>query len=339
MSMHRLFADWYQVVTIESKGETLSKRWEGIEEVIKSLKANLALDIVRLFFKKHSKDSEFSTNFAEYFKKVDNTFLMRGNDLELQVLAGATIMSCLDTSQKDAMNIAYGVVCSDFQGLAPLVPIPEAIDYANKYLLEQSIKIRSRSEFTQIEAEIKADDLPSSMKQIMDAANKRLESLSNSLQIQREESAILWWLFGEYSNDVKSRMADLGLPAASLIAGKELADLTLFVPGHLSSEAILDKMLRTVKADLTKTINLKDTINATPLTWRKQLLEEIDLSGIEDLCPILYAIGKSVETGDNNAWAVVFEKSTGLKAEAPISAVRLAMQILQESLFVELDNE
>jgi hypothetical protein len=331
--MHKYFADWYRVMTIESNAETLSNRWEGVEAVIKSLDSHLVLDIVRLFFKKRPKDPNFLVSFAEYFKNADITFPMRGNDLELQVLAGASIVNCLETSQKYAINIAYAVVCSDLQGLIQPVLMPEVIDDAKTYLLKESTKTHSKIEFAEIKVEIESDDLPTSITQLIDTANNSLKSLYNSIQIQKEESNILWWLFGEYSNDMKCRMAELKLPAASLIAGKELADLTLFVPGHSSAEAILDKMLRSGRKDIAKATTLSAAIKAAPLTWRQQLLKQIDMSEIDELCPILYAICKSIETKDDVSWAVIFENNIGVSAEEPILAVRLAMQIFQEILF------
>lgn len=335
MSMHPLFADWYRIVTVELDEEILVKRWEGIEEAIKSLEADAALDIVRLFSNKPPKNSEFSTSFAEFFKKVDGAFLMRGNELELQILAGATIINCFDTSNDEATNIAYGLICSDFQGVAPIVPIPEIIVHAYNFLREQSNKNRSQNEFTPIQTEVKAEQLTETMQ----ITAREVNALHNSLKIQREQSDILWWLFAEYSNDMKCRMADLKLPAASLIAGKELADLTYFSFSHLASKAFLDRMLRAVKKDISKAINLNDAINATPLPWREQLSKDVDLSGINDLCPIYYAINKSVETKDKSAWTVTFEANTGLKAETSITATKLAMQIFQETLFADFYME
>jgi len=55
---------------------------------------------------------------------------------------------------------------------------------------------------------------------------------------------MLWWLVSEYSRDRNQSWKKVGLSATSIIAGKELADLTRIIPGPVAAAAFLDRIVR-----------------------------------------------------------------------------------------------
>ena len=120
--MHKDFADWYRLVDLQPKGETIEKRWQAIEQFCESVNAAQALELIRLFYGRSAKDHGFLGTFRSPFKTVDGTFPMRDNAAELQVLAGATTVQILEDDRYELADVvALGIVCTDYRGgAAPL---------------------------------------------------------------------------------------------------------------------------------------------------------------------------------------------------------------------------
>jgi hypothetical protein len=49
MDMHKNFAEWYRLVSIEPKGDVLKSRWAGVETWSVSLSDDAVLETVRMF--------------------------------------------------------------------------------------------------------------------------------------------------------------------------------------------------------------------------------------------------------------------------------------------------
>jgi hypothetical protein len=361
--VHRDFADWYRIAAIELSGEMLEKRWQAIETFVESLDIPGALELVRLFYARPPKDSSFIETYRAAFKDTDPTFPMRDNDLELRVLAGAAIAHLLETDTAQLADAtALGMVCAGYRGLRQDTSIPEIADRARNYLFKRSSSLRASKEvptfvipeleITELLESLKRscqgndlatlaepiippfEKLQSAIRQLAESTENAINCLTDLQQLRREESNILWWLFGEYSRDLNRRMADLGLPAACLVAAKELADLTVVLPGPLAATAFLDKMLRTIKPKLPDSTTLQKAVNASPREWRSRWIRKDDVELIEDLCPVLLAIMKSLETDGPDDWVPAFEKAAGIKVSESILPLDLACQAYEENLLV-----
>ena len=109
--MHKYFADWYRVASLKPQGDLLGNRWKSIEKLGKSKDASRAMDLVRLFRAKPLSNNGFLDECRTIFQETDPAFPMRGNELELRVLAGATTAWCLDNcSDKLADAVAFGLL-------------------------------------------------------------------------------------------------------------------------------------------------------------------------------------------------------------------------------------
>jgi hypothetical protein len=49
MDMHKNFAEWYRLVSIEPRGDVLKSRWAGVETWSVSLSDDAVLETVRIF--------------------------------------------------------------------------------------------------------------------------------------------------------------------------------------------------------------------------------------------------------------------------------------------------
>jgi hypothetical protein len=323
--VHRDFADWYRIADLEPKVEMLEKRWQGIEEFVESLDATNTIELVRIFHKRSVRDRQFIADYRNTFKAIDSTFPMRDNDLELRVLAGSSIVCLLEIGPSNfADAAALGMVCSDCRGLLNETLLPEMVALARAYLFSRSEHLRARGEvpaitvpdlnlenlleaFRQTCATDGLPNLPEPVVALIEAlasainhhstsVEKAMSRLSERQRLLQEESDILWWLFGGHSRDLKQPMAALGLPATCLVAAKELADLTTILPGPLPAPAFLGKMIHAATRKLPSSMTIQEAVNASPREWRNQWFRKDDMEHIADLCPILLAILKSLET-------------------------------------------
>lgn len=370
--MHPDFATWYRIAGIDPKTVSLDKHWDAIEKFAKKVDKQGGLELIRMAFAKPSKDTEFTKNFIGALQKSDPAFESRNNNLEMEILAASTTAHLFERDDIQlADTVALATVCADFQGLHSPIKVPELIDLAYSYLHRRSDKLRSSTAATQFQVpkpkineaitEIKRylpaegeaatqvninyivqyipgilNDLNSSVAKLVEALNTLSVKTTQALLLQQEETDILWWLFAEYSNDRKSRMSEVGHPAASIITGKELSDLTSTLPGPVAAEAFIDKMLQTVtKNRKHKETSVHDAIIAAPNDWRQQWTKERNIAALDDLCTLHFAVQRSLETDDPDEWVPAFERRSGVKANASLSPVKLAMQVYQESLLIK----
>ncbi len=154
--MHKYFADWYRIANLKPEGDLLEYRWKSIEKLGKSIDSSKAMDLVRLFMEKPLRNNSFLDEYRVVFQKTDPTFPMRGNELEMRVLAGATLAWCLDNcTNKLADAVAYAQLSAECKGLHPPPPIPEIIELAEKHLNKRSAELRKSI----VAKNIKAPDL------------------------------------------------------------------------------------------------------------------------------------------------------------------------------------
>lgn len=104
-----------------------------------------------------------------------------------------------------------------------------------------------------------------------------------------EENNILWWLFGEASNELCCPFADLSPAARCLVVGKELADLTRVIPGPRAALAFLDRALRSGGAAVPGELALAEAVANLRPDWRQRAAATIPLQLI-DVCPIHYTL-------------------------------------------------
>lgn len=361
--MHKDFADWYRLVDLQPQGETIEKRWQAIEQFCESVNAAQALELIRLFYERSAQDADFLEIFRSPFKSADVTFQMRDNTAELQVLAGATIVQLLEGDRYELADVvALGIVCTDYRGRRRNISIPEIVNRARQYLVSQSESLRAPKEvpsFTKPDLQplfseeqllqpfsennwIKvANQLHvlythynQTISQLAATTEEVTSHLSDLQRLRQEESNILWWLFAEYSRDLNQPMTKVGFPAVCIVAAKELAELTVVLPGPLPALAFLDKMLHTAKAKLPDTTSLQAAVNASPRAWRSQWMQRLKIADVEDLCPVLLAIKQSLETDGRDDWVPAFERAAGVKVAEAIQSLDLTYQAYEENLLV-----
>lgn len=354
--MHKYFADWYRSANIEPKRDEINSRWKGIENFVANMNLQDIIEIIRLYYELQNKDKSFLDKYRKTFKDLDPTFPMKENALELQVLAGATIAQILNSKVSFKIGFtAYATACVSCKGLKKAI-IADIEGIADTYLANESLRVRNISRPEIPTERLHIPNLPSNQPPIafnqegvtklvmsistiiatqhnsmVDTFTNIIEKQKEEIDILKEESNIAWWLYGEYSNDLKQPINLLKVSFACLVIAKELASLTQILPGPRSARAYLYKMLRSVEPNLSFKITIKQAINMAEKDW-KLSVETKDYASIIDLCPIHLAIELSLSIDSKDEWVAPYEKLSGVKVEEEISPIDLALQFYQEAM-------
>jgi hypothetical protein len=145
-----------------------------------------------------------------------------------------------------------------------------------------------------------------------------------------------WWVMGEYSRDLEEPFTNHKLPEVCLIAAKELAALTAFVPGPRSAPALLDRVLRLVNPDLPDSVSLEAAVNGAPEDWRKRWLSSSNWQKVDDFCPVHVAAYNSIQ---DVASMKAANANASIDATPNVSPLDLALQTYQEALLIKVVND
>jgi hypothetical protein len=243
----------------------------------------------------------------------------------LSVLVGAELIAVIERDEDEQMAelAALCLVCGAAQGARSRdrIPVPSMAKIAARYI-EGRTSRRASGE--------KAPEEPD--------ADFRLEKLERELTLVSEETNILWWLVSEYSRDLNQPWKVLKLPATSIIAGKELADLTRVIPGPVAGAAFLDRIVRcSGPAKSIRAVKLMHAIDRTPREWRERY--PLKPRGLLDLMPISNGIGLSLTVSDGDNWESVFENGAAIAADSTLAPNILAYQVFLERMLARLRQE
>lgn len=148
----------------------------------------------------------------------------------------------------------------------------------------------------------------------------------------QEELNILWWLYGESSRDLATPASSLDIEGFTLIAGKELADLTTLLPGILSAEVMVRRALRATGGALDTAIGLRAIIDSVPADWRRAITAAADAppATLGRIAPLHLALRRSIADGDG--WLPAFIGAAGLPVEPQLLPTLAAQQMYTERL-------
>jgi hypothetical protein len=330
--MHNDFGEWYRLAGIEPDGAILAKRWGVIEGYTPT--RDDVVSLTQLFYRLGKPKETFISAFVKIFHDVDPAFRTRENNHELSVLAGAKLVEIIEKSDISLADLAaLSLVSSAAGNLRPAPSVKDIPEIAARHL-----ESRSRDRISSFED----DDNTGTRQELFDALTglgaphdelaKELRQLQRKMDVVTEESNMLWWLFSEFSRDEQERWASFAVPAVALMAGKELADLTVVLPGPIAALAFLDRVIKSAKSKPPATVSVEDAINGVSLEWRQRYADKNCPSELEALLPIGYGVRASLTASENNAWLPAFAQVAGISSTAKIVPNLLAYQVFIECL-------
>jgi hypothetical protein len=137
---------------------------------------------------------------------------------------------------------------------------------------------------------------------------------------------MLWWVFGERSEDLNQLFKDVPAKAQPLVFAKELADVTEFRPGPISTKGLLSR----AGLKENKKLTIPEAVNACEASWLKSLVQAENVSPLS--LPIHFAIGRKLETNDDASWIVGWATSCGIEEKHAFPALTLGNLFYRERL-------
>lgn len=351
--MRKSFGEMYRYVCLEPQGDLLKNRMEGMQDFCKTKGINI-IELSKMFFRLPVEES-FKASFIGFYAAKDLAF-PSNNDRELALLAGLTLIELLE-KEKYEIIIVLTVMCLTIFHQELIIPeLPEIIlerfseitatfreiDVDKNKTINIGI-IEFRNEFESSGWD--ANTTKSFSELLLKLSNKitMLQNNQNNLidvvKIYREDSNILAWLIGEWSNDlIKPLNNNIRQNKIALILGKELADLVDIIPGPYSAKAYLGRMLKLCKNEISE-VSLMEMVDLIDEGWKNNLLNKYKLIGKGENTPILLAISKSLEVSEAQIWKHTYKKSIGIEVENVKSdTLTWAYQIYLECLLIKYKN-
>jgi len=352
--MHKNFGEWYRLVALEPDGARLAKRWAGVDTWATALPNSDEdlLETVRIFQGLPSKTSRDA--FLEAFQEQDPAFPQR-NNLELQVLAGASLVACVQSVGEGGEGLRTAVLAGVAVEASSLRATEPRLDEISREVLagfqEIATEQRKRKSFDPSAIRGKADAATRAMNQVAAAsdwtmlkaavmpvfqalidavrgAERELGDAMHNLRCANEETDILWWVEGGCSRDINKSWSSLK-EAAAIIAGAELADLTDLALGPSNAAALLERVVSESKG---KGTALAAYVNALPDEWARERTAKLD-EGKLDLAPLTLATYHRAKSAPTS-WQQYFDSSSGMKSSTQLTAARVARQAYVEAILL-----
>ena len=182
---------------------------------------------------------------------------------------------------------------------------------------------------------VRADALSSQKSTALQTTNA-LEELSRQMGLMREESQMLWWLFGGHSRGLERTFASLTPAQAALAAAVDLGSLTVRSElGPVAAPAVLERVIalaKKQKGQSTRELSaIIDSLVPADLENLKARQSEVP----PRLAPITTAIDLACTIGAGS-WHAKFLTLTDLKATVEFEPLPLAEQLYLEHLLGQL---
>jgi hypothetical protein len=354
--MHGDFARWYATVSIDDAESRRRARWDGVLTVLEDTDRTRVEALLRLAYGgRAAPAAEEVQKIREAFRAADETFEMRGNDRELQVLAGAALAVLMeDVNESEGAAAALAATTASLAGARkPNVPMDLASlgeaairrqgdakrkrpDLAKLVSVEPP-KVDFKRASTKVREQANWDGVVEAFGMLAEAASAGLaglakrqantiSSLESFLKTQDEELQMLWWLTGEYSDSYGCSLKDVPADAQPFVMGSELAESTQFLPGPPSITAILSRAGLKERRKLAVT----RAVNAPRADWLERLMTDAKPSALST--PLHEAIKRQLETGAGDAWVSGWAASAGIDATLAVSSVTLGELFYRERL-------
>lgn len=346
----RYFPDWYRLTAIDPATVPIDARRTAIDAFGRDATAADLIDLALLANRQPCDD--FPDRFRDVFRANDPTFRMLDNDLEMAVLAGATVVRMLETASPRADLVALAACSLNFCRRVSLPPsLPKL---SADYLQRRSVEARERPDPASMpnatalqkvvgalnptaeEAQSPASqaDLVRVAKAAYAYANSitkswegmtgRLEALANA---RSEEVDVLWWLLGERSTSLERAWSSVPVLARPLVASSELASLTRLEGILPSGMAILERVVTVRKA---APAPIAQYISGTPLDWRKN---HVSAAGeLQRVLPIEACLDASFKASDSSVWPSLV--ATSIDASMEVDSVAIAWQHYAEDVLI-----
>ncbi|QHI98456.1 hypothetical protein GT347_10900 [Xylophilus rhododendri] len=348
------FADIYSGATLQPTADVLSARIATVDRLVKGgIEEAKIIDLVGCFYGSPSLDLNW---LRDELVRDDSTFSLINRERETQVIA-AGILNSLTNAHNDFAILA--IVVGSFSGLREPTVFPQLVVDAHSAMnrlsvsqrAEKDIPIRisamSDAKVGKILEDIAEDDFAATLAALKEVRNEAAASaktmaaattnalslLSGEVEMLREETQMLWWIFGGHSRALERSFSTFtSQHQAAVIAAVDLATLsrrTYF--GPVAAPAMLDRAINAAKKQKStpaqRLINVIDSIPRTDLQKLKIFPDSVPAR----IAPVMTAVDLARTLGAG-VWGVRFEELTGISANVELEPLTLSAQLYREHL-------
>ncbi|EJP3960144.1 hypothetical protein NUP41_002372 [Salmonella enterica] len=354
--MNYSLPDLYKLSKISITPKEIEVKLSAIKHIIDNNTGAELFDLIQLYYNIDN-DNEYIW-FKEAFTEYDSSFSMVDSTRELAILSTYLINNIMQTDS----DIALSVLTSSFAGTRSPLLFPELIEISkstllnhiyknkaqdlticepNKYPIENSVSENlSEDDLTD------AENIPNILVSISSEKDSFITELSKNfhsnivrmnqkIEFLQEESNILWWLVGEYSNLMNEHYSSVEKPIAAITTALELSELTISSLGPASSSQLLYKVLNVSKKSRKAKFKFNEYIENIPTLLFERFAIDPVIEQYNFMFPVYTALKKYYEIGNELAWCKAFRTATGLSDDIELSPIDLSTQLYRESLLLK----
>ncbi|MCT7947812.1 GTPase-associated system all-helical protein GASH [Shewanella septentrionalis] len=353
--MKYTFADRYAEAGLSPTAETIKSRQEPFNRILENVTDAQILELVATYYGSEQFDLEW---FRDEFVENDASFSLVGNRREARILAALI----LDKLIQDANRLAVLAVCTgSVKGLRSVEQCDWLIAEAENALLRLSVTDR---EYKAVEPKITPlvtqklqeeinnlvsnpdwqtlagllgkmrTEAQSSTKTISNQISQLISQLDTQAEIMREESQMLWWLIGGFSNVLECSFSDLDTDQTAIASAVDLANLTKSTLGPVAISTMLERAISQAKNNKTKQ---PQAFNAVVAKLNSNQLGSLKINSDTPnwISPVSTAITLATEFGSSD-WSNKFQERVGLDSSIILEPKQLAEQLYRECILGRL---
>jgi hypothetical protein len=274
--MNPLLADWYNEVSIALASDTAQARARAADQLLPSLTRTRVLTLVGLAHG-HPDDQDQHDWFSEAFKVEDASFLLRGNDREVALLAGACLIELFNRGDDLAVFAASACAVAAGRGWSCLIndlagaaeqrlhdlgtarrQVPPTPSVTNQVIWPKSAAAKAITQMT--EETVTAESIVAALTLLADNANAAFAATAtqinqvgswaeDAINLCTEEGNLISWLLSGYSETLGISWASIDASTAAIVAGRELVAESTLCPPAPQGDALLDQLLAATPFD------------------------------------------------------------------------------------------
>lgn len=354
--MENEFAAWYSGLSLNEDANYFAKRLASIKELIKECQGNDWELLTQISFR--IKIQMSSSEVAALRGKLTGDLAAPGDE-ELILLAAAALALQMQDDSGEAVIVATMVSTASCASLRPLnqpmdlVGISENVirrlaeTSRRRPVLEAQKAPKSALDTAEVSAFVAraaegahaevAQSIVTSTNKILTGLAKRQAAFEAAVQryvlVQDEELDILWWLLGDYCNDLSLHFKDIPAAQRPLAIARELARLTTVLPGPSAITSLLTR----AGVSAAPRCSITEAVQAMPLKWIAEALQDFPAGeSARYTKPVLFAFVRHQELEGGDGWVQGWSTLTGLNTTDELDPLQLAQAAYREFILTKL---
>lgn len=335
------FPTWYKAIDLTVTQDLVDNRISVINNIINEEDITLWLDIVRLAYGIKLESTESKILFENKFREKDITFPIVSNDNIIKVLAEISLCFLFESKSRLSHLISLAVINANFFEKYTSSQVPY-YEFANN--VDENNESASDIDIDEIEDNLleKANTFEEDVEdeEALDSTDslnliKAVTYLNHENKKLKEETNILWWLFGQHSKSNNAYFSEIGLSKMVIASAQELFELSSNSGYRSSAKHILYKVLLISNDNKPKLkiLSLSDSITEATAHSKEKLLH---LGNETELTPFIYALDLEKKFTDVAVWKAAFNKTLGTGvSDKKYKPEDLAFQFYREIIFLQ----